>query len=320
MTNANTKPDAKKFVSAADLFGVDLNLQVPVLEERLDHVPEVDPAYRFNREVTAAILAGFIHNRRVAIQGRHGTGKSSHIEQISARLNWPCVRLNLDGHITRPDLIGKHVITLRDGRQVTDFEEGILPWAIQRPMALVFDEYDAGRPEILFVIQRLLERDGRLTLLDQNKVITPHPLFRLFATMNTVGMGNLSGLYHGTQMLNHAQLDRWNLMATLDYLSPEDEMNIVAARVPAFAAGQQHDILRKMVALAALTRSGFETGELSSLMSPRTVITWAENAEIFHDLDLAFQLTFLNRCEAPEQIILGEYFQRCFDRELQVKS
>ena len=318
MTTDNPMHAAQKCVPASDLFGVNLNLQVPVLEGSQDHVPEVDPAYRFNREVTAAILAGFIHNRRVAIQGRHGTGKSSHIEQIAARLNWPCVRLNLDGHITRPDLIGKHVITLRDGRQVTDFEEGILPWAVQRPMALVFDEYDAGRPEILFVIQRLLERDGRLTLLDQNRVITPHPLFRIFATMNTVGMGNLSGLYHGTQMLNHAQLDRWNLMATLDYLSPEDEMAIVAARVPSFASSQQQDQLRKMVALAALTRGGFETGELSSLMSPRTVITWAENAQIFHDLDLAFGLTFLNRCESPEQTILREYFQRCFDRELQI--
>jgi cobaltochelatase CobS len=318
MTTDNLMHAPHTLVLASDLFGVDLSLQVPVLPGGQDHVPEVDPAYRFNREVTAAILAGFIHNRRVAIQGRHGTGKSSHIEQVAARLNWPCVRLNLDGHITRPDLIGKHVITLRDGRQVTDFEEGILPWAIQRPMALVFDEYDAGRPEILFVIQRLLERDGRLTLLDQNRVITPHALFRIFATMNTVGMGNLSGLYHGTQMLNHAQLDRWNLMATLDYLSPEDEMAIVAARVPSFSSSQQQDLLRKMVALAALTREGFETGELSSLMSPRTVITWAENAEIFHDLDLAFGLTFLNRCESPEQTILREYFQRCFDRELQV--
>jgi cobaltochelatase CobS len=319
MTTDNPMHPLHNLVPASDVFGVDLNLQVPVLEGNQDYVPEIDPAYRFNREVTAAILAGFIHNRRVAIQGRHGTGKSSHIEQIAARLNWPCIRLNLDGHITRPDLIGKHVITLRDGRQVTDFEEGILPWAVQRAMALVFDEYDAGRPEILFVIQRLLERDGRLTLLDQNRVIIPHPLFRIFATMNTVGLGNLSGLYHGTQMLNHAQLDRWNLMATLDYLSPEDEMAIVAARVPSFSSSQQRDLLRKMVALAALTREGFETGELSSLMSPRTVITWAENAEIFHDLDLAFALTFLNRCESPEQTILREYFQRCFDRELQVK-
>jgi cobaltochelatase CobS len=320
MTTDNAMDPLQNRLPASDLFGVDLNLHVPVLAGSQDHVPEIDPAYRFNREVTAAILAGFIHNRRVAIQGRHGTGKSTHIEQIAARLNWPCVRLNLDGHITRPDLIGKHVITLRDGRQVTDFEEGILPWAVQRPMALVFDEYDAGRPEILFVIQRLLERDGRLTLLDQNRVITPHPLFRIFATMNTVGMGNLSGLYHGTQMLNHAQLDRWNLMATLDYLSPEDEMAIVAARVPSFASSQQQGQLRKMVALAALTREGFETGELSSLMSPRTVITWAENEEIFHDLDLAFALTFLNRCESPEQKILREYFQRCFDRELRVTN
>ena len=279
-------------------------------------MPAIDSVYKFNPQVTAAILAGFAHNRRVAIQGRHGSGKSTHIEQVAARLNWPCLRLNLDGHITRPDLLGKNVITLRDGKQVTDFEEGLLPWAIQRPMALILDEYDAGRPEILFVIQRLLERDGQLVMPDQNRVITPHPFFRIFATMNTVGLGNLSGLYHGTQLLNHAQLDRWNIMATLDYLKADDEMAIVTARVAEFASPDRQSMLRQMVALAELTREGFAAGELSSLMSPRTVISWAENVLVFHSLDLAFALSFLNRCEEPERMIVAEYFQRCFGREL----
>lgn len=301
---------------AESVFGLPIPIRVPVLTEQSQHVPETDAAYKFNLQVTAAILAGFAHNRRVAIQGRHGSGKSTHIEQVAARLNWPCLRLNLDGHITRPDLLGKNVITLRDGKQVTDFEEGLLPWAIQQPMALILDEYDAGRPEILFVIQRLLERDGRLVMPDQNRVITPHPLFRIFATMNTVGLGNLSGLYHGTQLLNHAQLDRWNIMATLDYLQADDEMAIVTARVPEFSSPEKQTLLRQMVALAELTREGFATGELSSLMSPRTVISWAENILVFKQVDLAFALSFLNRCEEPERDIVAEYFQRCFGREL----
>jgi cobaltochelatase CobS len=307
---------AHELTEAAAIFGLSIPIRVPVLKERSEHVPAVDAVYKFNPQVTAAILAGFAHNRRVAIQGRHGSGKSTHIEQVAARLNWPCLRLNLDGHITRPDLLGKNVITLRDGKQVTDFEEGLLPWAIQQPMALILDEYDAGRPEILFVIQRLLERDGRLVMPDQNRVITPHPFFRIFATMNTVGLGNLSGLYHGTQLLNHAQLDRWNIMATLDYLKADDEMAIVTARVAEFASPDRQSLLRQMVALAELTREGFTTGELSSLMSPRTVISWAENVLVFHSLDLAFALSFLNRCEEPERIIVAEYFQRCFGREL----
>jgi cobaltochelatase CobS len=307
---------AHELTEAAAIFGLSIPIRVPVLKERSEHVPAVDAVYKFNPQVTAAILAGFAHNRRVAIQGRHGSGKSTHIEQVAARLNWPCLRLNLDGHITRPDLLGKNVITLRDGKQVTDFEEGLLPWAIQQPMALILDEYDAGRPEILFVIQRLLERDGRLVMPDQNRVITPHPFFRIFATMNTVGLGNLSGLYHGTQLLNHAQLDRWNIMATLDYLQADDEMAIVTARVAEFASPDRQSLLRQMVALAELTREGFATGELSSLMSPRTVISWAENVLVFHSLDLAFALSFLNRCEEPEHIIVAEYFQRCFGREL----
>ncbi|MEY3047558.1 MAG: hypothetical protein RL424_880 [Pseudomonadota bacterium] len=307
---------AHDITEAAAIFGLPISIRVPVLKERSEHVPAVDAVYKFNPQVTSAILAGFTHNRRVAIQGRHGSGKSTHVEQVAARLNWPCLRLNLDGHITRPDLLGKNVITLREGKQVTDFEEGLLPWAIQQPMALILDEYDAGRPEILFVIQRLLERDGRLVMPDQNRVITPHPFFRIFATMNTVGLGNLSGLYHGTQLLNHAQLDRWNIMATLDYLQAEDEMAIVTARVPEFSSPERQSTLRQMVALAELTREGFATGELSSLMSPRTVISWAENILVFSSLDLAFALSFLNRCEEPERVIVAEYFQRCFGREL----
>jgi cobaltochelatase CobS len=304
-------------VAVRDLFGIDSPLTVPAFAERDEHVPEIDPAYRFNREVTLALLAGFAHNRRVMLQGLHGTGKSTHVEQVAARLNWPCVRVNLDGHISRLDLIGRDAVVLREGRQVTEFHEGIVPWALARPVALVFDEYDAGRPDVMFVIQRLLERDGKLTLLDQNRVLTPHPAFRLFATSNTVGLGNLSGLYHGAQRLNHAQIDRWNIVATLNYLDAEEEMAIVAARVPAlFGDGKARDTLRSMVATAALTRRGFASGDLSTLMSPRTVISWAENLEIFGDVALALGLAFVNKCDEAEQPIVAEYFQRCFDREL----
>jgi cobaltochelatase CobS len=289
---------------------------VPAFSSRDDHVPDIDPAYRFNREVTLAILAGFAHNRRVALQGLHGTGKSTHIEQVAARLNWPCVRINLDGHISRFDLVGKDVITLRDGLQVTEFQEGILPGALQRPVALVFDEYDAGRPEVMFVIQRVLERDGGFTLLDQKRVIRPHPSFRLFATMNTLGQGNLNGLYHGTQLLNHAQLDRWSLMACLDYLEPQEEAAIVLGRVPSLDTPKGRDIVHAMVAVAGLTRQGFAVGDLSVLMSPRTVMTWAENLEIFGDEAHAFTLSFLNKCEPAERPVVAEFFQRCFARDI----
>lgn len=307
-------------VRVRDVFGIDSDMQVPAFEERDDHVPEIDSVYRFNPQVTLAILAGFAHNRRVVIQGLHGTGKSTHIEQVAARLNWPCVRVNLDGHISRLDLIGKDVIALRDGKQVTEFQEGILPWAIQRPMAIVFDEYDAGRPEVMFVIQRVLEREGRFTLLDQKRIITPHPSFRLFATMNTLGQGNVNGLYQGTQLLNHAQLDRWNLVASLDYLDPKEELEIVIARVPSLDHDQGRKTVQGMVALAGLTRKGFAVGDLSVLMSPRTVISWAENLEIFRDLETAFGLSFLNKCEHSERAIVAEYFQRCFDRELSLPA
>jgi cobaltochelatase CobS len=303
-------------VAVRDVFGFDSALQVNAFSEPSEHVPDIDTAYRFNPEVTLALLAGFEHNRRVLVQGMHGTGKSTHIEQVAARLNWPCVRVNLDGHISRLDLVGRDAVVLRDGQQVTEFQEGIVPWALQRPMALIFDEYDAGRPDVMFVIQRVLEREGQFTLLDQNRVIRPHPQFRLFATSNTLGLGNLNGMYHGAQRLNHAQLDRWNLVAALNYLSAEEEMAIVAARVPALASPKQQALLRSMVAVADLTRKGFAVGDLSSVMSPRTVMSWAENMEIFNDPALAFRLSFVHKCDEAERPLVAEYFQRCFDRPL----
>jgi cobaltochelatase CobS len=301
-----------RLVSARDVFDIESDLQVPALSEPDEHVPDIDPAYRFEPSVTLALLAGFSSNRRVLVQGLHGTGKSTHIEQVAARLNWPCVRVNLDGQLSRMDLIGRDSVTLRDGQQVTEFQEGILPWAIQRPVALVLDEYDAGRPDVMFVIQRILEADGKLTLLDQNRVISPHPQFRLFATANTVGLGNLNGLYHGVQRLNHAQIDRWNIVVSLDHLPPQAEAEIVAARVP----DVDRDLIASMVAVANLTRAGFRVGDLSTLMSPRTVITWAENVTIFDDVGVAFRLSFVNKCDDEEKPIVAEYFQRCFDREL----
>lgn len=308
------QPDRR--VSARELFGIDSELQVPAFSERDDHVPEIDPAYRFNKDVTLAILAGFTQDRRVMIQGLHGTGKSTHIEQVAARLNWPCIRINLDGHISRLDLVGKDTISLRDGKQVTQFQEGIVPWALRRPVALIFDEFDAGRPEVMFVIQRILERDGKFTLLDQNEVIQPHPYFRLFATANTIGLGNLNGLYQGTQVLNQAQIDRWNIVACLNYLPRADEVAIVQGRVPAYADARGQALIDQMIAVADLTRQGFAGGDLSTLMSPRTVISWAENTQIFHDTALAFRLSYLNKCDEAERALVAEYYQRCFDTEL----
>jgi cobaltochelatase CobS len=311
---SDIKPDHE--VSVRDVFGVDSDMKAPAFSARDDHVPEVDEVYRFNADVTLAILAGFIANRRVMVQGLHGTGKSTHIEQVAARLNWPCVRVNLDGHISRLDLVGKDAIVLQADKQVTRFQEGIVPWSLRRPVALVFDEYDAGRPEVMFVIQRVLERDGKFTLLDQNQVIRPHPFFRLFATSNTVGLGNLTGLYHGAQMLNHAQLDRWNIVASLNYLPAEEEAAIVLARVPTLDSHQGHGQISSMVELANLTRKGFAAGDLSTLMSPRTVISWAENLEYFGDLARAFRLSYLNKCDEAEHPIVAEYYQRCFNQEL----
>jgi cobaltochelatase CobS len=310
----NASPDI--LLSARELFNIDSDLQVPAFSEPCSYVPEIDDAYRFNSDVTLAILAGFMRNRRVMLQGLHGTGKSTHIEQVAARLNWPCMRINLDGHISRLDLVGKDTIVIRNGLQVTEFQEGIVPWSLQRPVALIFDEYDAGRPDVMFVIQRILEREGQFTLLDQNRVINPNPYFRLFSTSNTVGLGNLSGMYQGAQVLNHAQMDRWNIVAKLDYLPHDEEAAIVLARVPSKDHERGHQLIDAMVKVAALTRQGFATGDLSTLMSPRTVITWAENCEIFRDPALAFRLSFLNKCDEAEHQIVAEYYQRCFNAEL----
>jgi cobaltochelatase CobS len=305
-------------VDARAIFGIDLDLQVPAFSARAEHVPDIDDAYKFDRETTRAILAGFANNRRVMIQGYHGTGKSTHIEQVAARLNWPCIRVNLDSHISRIDLIGKDAIVLKDGKQITEFREGILPWALQHPCALVFDEYDAGRPDVMFVIQRVLEVEGKLTLLDQNKVIRPHPSFRLFATANTVGLGDTTGLYHGTQQINQGQMDRWNIVATLNYLPHAQETAIVLAKMkidPKDSAARKQ--VESMVALADLTRAGFINGDLSTVMSPRTVITWAENTRIFGgDVAFAFRLTFLNKCDEAERSTVAEYYQRCFNADL----
>ena len=303
-------------VSVRQVFGIDSDMEVPAFSVGESHVPAIDDAYRFDRDTTLAILAGFAHNRRVMIQGYHGTGKSTHIEQVAARLNWPCVRVNLDSHISRIDLIGKDAIILREGQQVTEFQEGILPWALQHPAALVFDEYDAGRPDVMFVIQRVLEVEGKLTLLDQTKVIHPHKFFRLFATTNTIGLGDTTGLYHGTQQINQGQMDRWNIVATLNYLEHDAEMEIVLAKVPVYNTKEGRDTVSSMVELADLTRVGFINGDISTVMSPRTVIIWGENAQIFGDLGFAFRVTFLNKCDEVERPIIAEYYQRCFGQEL----
>ena len=307
-------PDTE--VNARDVFGIDVDMMIPAFSEASDYVPTPDPNYQFDHDTTIAILAGFAHNRRVMVQGYHGTGKSTHIEQVAARLNWPCIRVNLDSHISRIDLIGKDAIVLRDGKQVTEFREGILPWALQNPVALVFDEYDAGRADVMFVIQRVLEVDGKLTLLDSNKVIHPNPHFRLFATANTVGLGDTTGLYHGTQQINQGQMDRWSIVYTLNYLPHEDEVGIVTAKVPQYADKNGTEQVAAMVRMADLTRKGFMAGDLSTVMSPRTVITWAENAAIFGDMTLAFRLTFLNKCDEVERPTVAEYYQRCFGIDL----
>src|SRR5580692_6210340 len=308
-------PDIK--VSVRQTFGIDSDLEVPAFSQPSEHVPDHDDAYRFEHDTTLAILAGFAFNRRVMICGYHGTGKSTHVEQVATRLNWPCIRVNLDSHISRIDLIGKDAIVLRDNKQVTEFREGLLPWALQHPVALCFDEYDAGRPDVMFVIQRVLEVSGRLTLLDQKRVIRPHAGFRLFATANTVGLGDTSGLYHGTQQINQGQMDRWSIVATLNYLPHDKEVDIVLAKAPHYRGSKDgRDIVNKMVRVADLTRNAFIGGDLSTVMSPRTVITWAENADIFKDIGFAFRLTFLNKCDELERTLVAEFYQRCFGQEL----
>ena len=297
-------------------FDIDVDLKVPSFMNGNEHVPEIDSSYKFDKDTTLAILAGFAHNRRVMIQGYHGSGKSTHIEQVAARLNWPCVRVNLDSHISRIDLLGKDAIVLQEGKQITEFREGILPWALQTPTALVFDEYDAGRPDVMFVIQRVLEVEGKLTLLDQNKVIKPHPGFRLFSTANTVGLGDTTGLYHGTQQINQGQMDRWHIVSTLNYLDPELELKVVLAKVPSMDTKSGREEASNMISVANLSRQGFANGDISTLMSPRTVISWAENNEIFQDLTRSFEITFLNKCDDTEKTIIAEYYQRCFNAEL----
>jgi len=301
-----------KEVDAREAFGINLDWKVPAFAERSAYVPDLDPAYRFDPQTTRAILAGFKHNRRVMIQGYHGTGKSTHIEQVAARLNWPLIRINLDSHVSRIDLVGKDAIVLKDGKQITEFREGILPWALQRPIALVFDEYDAGRPDVMFVIQRILEASGQLTLLDQNRVMKPNPFFRLFATTNTVGLGDTTGLYHGTQQLNQGQLDRWSIVTTLNYLAHDAEVDIVAAKVPDL----DRATISKMVRVADMTRNAFIAGDISTVMSPRTVITWGENALIFGEVGLAFRMTFVNKCDELERAVIAEFYQRAFAQEL----
>ena len=303
-------------ISVRDVFGIDTDMTVKGFAERTERVPEVDPTYKFDPDTTLAILAGFSRNRRVMVQGYHGTGKSTHIEQVAARLNWPCVRVNLDSHISRIDLIGKDAIKLRDGKQVTEFHEGILPWALRNPTAIVFDEYDAGRADVMFVIQRVLEVDGKLTLLDTNRVIHPDPSFRLFATANTVGLGDTTGLYHGTQQINQGQMDRWSIVSTLNYLPHEDEVGIVTAKLPEYDTEEGRERIASMVRMADLTRKGFMSGDLSTVMSPRTVITWAENTAIFGDVTTAFRLSFLNKCDEVERPTVAEYYQRCLGIDL----
>jgi len=318
-TDASTTIDIgkpNKELSAKKIFGIDTNMMVPAFSKKNDYVPDLDKDYVFNQDTTLAILAGFKHDRRVMIQGYHGTGKSTHIEQVSARLNWPCLRINLDSHISRIDLVGKDMIVLRDGKQITEFREGLLPWAIQNPVALVFDEYDAGRPDVMFVIQRILEISGKLTLLDQNRIITPHPFFRLFSTTNTIGLGDTSGLYHGTQQINQGQMDRWSIVSALNYLPHNDELNIVASKAKSYNNKKGKETVSKMIKVADLTRNSFINGDISTVMSPRTVLTWAQNCEILMDLGLSFKLTFLNKCDELERPTVAEFYQRCFGEEL----
>jgi cobaltochelatase CobS len=303
-------------VSAREVFGVDSDMKVPAFAARSEYVPELDSAYRFDPPTTLAILAGFAHNRRVMVQGYHGTGKSTHLEQVAARLNWPMIRINLDSHVSRIDLVGKDAIVLKDGKQITEFREGILPWALQRPMAIVFDEYDAGRPDVMFVIQRVLEASGKLTLLDQNRVISPHPFFRLFSTTNTVGLGDTTGLYHGTQQLNQGQMDRWSVVTTLNYLAHDAEVEIVLAKVASYQNAEGKRQIHAMVRVADMTRNAFMNGDISTVMSPRTVITWAENAVIFGETAHAFRVTFLNKCDELERPTVAEFYQRAFGQDL----
>jgi cobaltochelatase CobS len=320
VTNLTTlgKPDIK--ISVRQTFGINTEMEVDAFSKKNEFVPEIDQDYKFDRDTTLAVLSGFAFNKRVLVQGYHGTGKSTHIEQVAARLNWPCVRVNLDSHVSRVDLIGKDAIVLKDGKQITEFKEGILPWSIQNPVALVFDEYDAGRPDVMFVIQRVLESDGNFTLLDKNKVITQHNYFRMFATTNTIGLGDTTGLYHGTQQINQGQMDRWNIVTTLNYLPFEKELEIILAKNKTYNSKEGKEKISNMIKVADLTRKGFINGDISTVMSPRTVLHWAENNNIFNDHGYAFRLTFLNKCDDIEKKIISEYYQRCFGEDLPESS
>ena len=313
-TNIEQTPDIK--LSIKQTFGIDSDMEVDAFSKKTDHVPDIDKTYKFDKDTTLAILSGFSFNKRVLVQGYHGTGKSTHIEQIAARLNWPCIRINLDSHVSRIDLIGKDSIVIKEGKQVTEFKEGILPWSIQNPVALVFDEYDAGRPDVMFVIQRVLEAEGNFTLLDKNKVIKQNKYFRLFATSNTVGLGDTTGLYHGTQQINQGQMDRWNIVTTLNYLALEKEMEIILGKNKSLDNNKGKERVANMIKVATLTRKGFMAGDISTVMSPRTVLHWAENSEIFKDVGYAFRVTFLNKCDDVEKNTIAEYYQRCFGEEL----
>ena len=320
MTNLTTfkKPDIK--ISVRQTFGINTDMEIDAFSEKNEFVPKIDQNYKFDKDTTLAILSGFAFNKRVLIQGYHGTGKSTHIEQVAARLNWPCVRVNLDSHVSRIDLIGKDAIVLKDGKQVTEFKEGILPWSIQNPVALVFDEYDAGRPDVMFVIQRVLESEGNFTLLDKNKVIGQHDYFRMFATTNTIGLGDTTGLYHGTQQINQGQMDRWNIVTTLNYLPFEKELEIILAKNKTYNSKEGKEKISNMIKVADLSRKGFVNGDISTVMSPRTVLHWAENSTIFKDHGYAFRLTFLNKCDDTEKKIISEYYQRCFGEDLPESS
>ena len=313
-----SKPDIK--ISVKQSFNIDSNMEIDGFSKKNEFVPKIDPDYKFDRDTTLAILSGFAFNKRVLIQGYHGTGKSTHIEQVAARLNWPCVRVNLDSHISRIDLIGKDAIVLKDSKQVTEFKEGILPWSIQNPVALVFDEYDAGRPDVMFVIQRVLESEGSFTLLDKNKVLNQHSFFRMFATTNTIGLGDTTGLYHGTQQINQGQMDRWNIVTTLNYLAFEKEFEIILSKNKKLNNKDGKEKISNMIKVADLTRKGFMNGDISTVMSPRTVIHWAENSIIFKDVGYSFRVTFLNKCDEMEKKIISEYYQRCFGEDLPESS
>ncbi len=312
--NLNIEPDIR--ISVNQTFGIDTDMKIEAFSKKNDYVPKIDKNYKFDKDTTLTILSGFSFNKRCLISGYHGTGKSTHIEQVAARLNWPCIRVNLDGHISRIDLIGKDAIVIKDGKQITEFKEGILPWSIQNPIALVFDEYDAGRPDVMFVIQRVLETEGNFTLLDKNKIIKQNKYFRLFATSNTVGLGDTTGLYHGTQQINQGQMDRWNIVTILNYLSMEKEMDIIVGKNKNLNNTKGKEKVSNMIKVATLTRKGFMAGDISTVMSPRTVLHWAENAEIFKDTGYAFRVTFLNKCDELEKNTIAEYYQRCFGEDL----